>query len=284
MRIAKDERLNDLCNGLANIEFIPDPNIEALVSHGESTRRVWQRAYYSAMMQQFHVKMSIGRSGQVTVGKTKLVNKAVRFADCATIFFWKYRKRKRETVITDSDLNLGVRNAQHELANNAPLIAHLKAVEAHLLRSGQLDPTGDVVLAYSTMDIATEATRVRKALELFFTGALPALKEIMKDKGNYIAIVEEKLEEATRILMDIESKTRNAERRTITLEPRNLNPETFSSQPVHLTPAETIEQQREAARNSPGYYDPKELGELPATVNLDEVAAAYAKWNALNQQ
>lgn len=78
----------------------------------------------------WHVRTFIRRQ-QFTLVKGD-VHACIRFADAALLYFWYYRRRPaREPV--DTDFNLGIQFARHDLENCEWLQRFLRAIEAELL-------------------------------------------------------------------------------------------------------------------------------------------------------
>lgn len=84
------------------------------------------------------VRMYLG-GGQRLLGYTKeqIPYGALRFADMARQYFWKYRVRNA-TEPNEGDLNLSLDRVQQDMAHETHAVAMLKEIEDHLISVGAL--------------------------------------------------------------------------------------------------------------------------------------------------
>lgn len=98
------------------------------------------------------------------------VQKCIRFADCALLYFWPYRK-KPDRHIVETDLNLGLSHAERELKNTAIVLNYLRDVESILIGRRTIDPSqkrkqraratrGEMFHAWGEMKTVLESIRL----------------------------------------------------------------------------------------------------------------------------
>ncbi len=79
---------------------------------------------------------------QRLIGVSVNCAQAVRFADVATLRFWKYRKNILRSPV-DLDFNLGLKRAEQESSTESPAIILLTQIETHCRTQGYLSFPSD---------------------------------------------------------------------------------------------------------------------------------------------
>ena len=98
-----------------------------------------RNCYFSGFTRDWQCKLFIG-GAQHILGTSSNCAQVARFADCAILFFWKYRKTSGNRECTDSDLNFSVAQARSDLAAHPITRNILETFERYLLDSGELKP------------------------------------------------------------------------------------------------------------------------------------------------
>jgi hypothetical protein len=109
-----------------------EERIKLLMTSPKAIRNVY--TYFRGL---FTVRLYLGdRQVNIANGSPQ---KCIRMADCATLYFWPYR-RKPDREIIETDLHCGIEAARYELLNNVAVRDQLVYVENVLIGKGAIDP------------------------------------------------------------------------------------------------------------------------------------------------
>jgi len=144
-KYAKDPGLNELAAKLKTLTWIhPIPADEADTLYRDATAPTSSEGAYRSHVSpmpnyvDWAVRMYLGGE-QRTLGlaKTKELPYALRFADMAQMYFWKYRVRGAAPP-TEQQLNRSLADVESDMVNEPHALALLGEIEGYLLRRGVL--------------------------------------------------------------------------------------------------------------------------------------------------
>lgn len=109
----------------------------------------------------YQIKMFIGGQQRI-LGESFTRLHAIRFADMAIVYFWKYRQR-RQRPITDDDVNFSLETANQDLVEMHDAKRILSELEEALLKQGLIA----AVQPHRLKD-SRDGQQVRRSLRLHF--------------------------------------------------------------------------------------------------------------------
>jgi len=125
---------------LSEVLFNGNELLDAKVASRLAGGRSLRCCYRSGMCGDYAVKIGLG-SAQWELGLHRDRTSAVRLADMAIVYFWKYR-RTRKLPPVDSDLNFSVEQANRDLADYPQATAILDKWAEYFLKEGVIRPIG----------------------------------------------------------------------------------------------------------------------------------------------
>lgn len=264
MRPPKDIDLNRLSRQAEDItDFPPDEPLDAAIRHNESWRKL---VYWNAILGKFMVKMLLGDAGQIVVGvfRHEDVAKAVRFADCAKLYFWRYKKTKRK-ILTDADFNTSLETAKRDLEGSKFTKSILVLIENHLLEEGQLPTVPNSPIVSDSLGVVKSAKGIRVRLLRFCESELKSYAAAFPAERIAIATYIDDLKHAVKVLNEFEGRLlgKESENKAFTVTIPNhdelMLPRRFN--PHEHRPEEIIHSQENVkavldAQTPEGKYDP----------------------------
>lgn len=162
------ERTIGCMSELSDIKFdcadAIEEKIKSRLANGQKLRSVY--TFVNPFL--YYVRLGMG-GRQWELGRTRDRQAAVRFADMAILYFWKYRKRRLRLAPSDADVNLSVEQAKIDLDANLPARTMLGGLEAGLLAKGAIfdlsRPTGEFVYSEVRKDLLRGMGQLRASVE-----------------------------------------------------------------------------------------------------------------------
>ncbi len=144
------------------------------------------RNCYYGNYQKHYVKMRLHNANRI-LGQAEGRNrqKAVRFADAALLFFWKYRKTLRGPL--NDDFNFGIAQAQEDMAR-PDVLKLLRAVEQALCNQGMVEDSRQA------QDLASLVPANRRAWKAFCGGFFSILDQLPAEYKTRIELTREAFE------------------------------------------------------------------------------------------
>lgn len=131
-RPATDIVLLELAKQLDNLQFLPATTEmeQTLLDLSKQRDTPWKNVTLSPDGKIFRVCVCV-RGQRTRIGLTKDFLKALRFADIATLYFWKYRQRKTD-CLGDAFFNFRMEDARRDLDSEVDAMMLLLNIEKHL--------------------------------------------------------------------------------------------------------------------------------------------------------
>jgi hypothetical protein len=161
---------------------------------------------YLATGFRFQVKIYFG-GAQHAIGSTsrRFAYKALRFADMAILYFWKYRKTKRKPI--DDDFNYSLASAESDCTNIPQAVSMLSGFEQGLDARGLLPAISDKRELLDLQTARVETIHAFHRLDECFRLVYFQCPVVPETKLN-LEIAKERIEELGKILKTVDSVVR----------------------------------------------------------------------------